>query len=181
MRLPCACMAHAALPTVSTDRRLLGFVLSQNTSFSAAQMTSTLAHYDANIASITGPCMHHEGSDDQAACRHNRKLVPCGKTGIESSFQNSNTSGGLRGLHERDVVTLQQYPTFSRGTVSVSSQGCMIDLKNQTPAQLAVCAAHQAHLPRGFLVFLFMETSSASSSTRFMYSSKPCAAGSQVE
>ena len=28
--------------------------------------------------------------------------------------------------------------------------------------------------PRGFLVFLFIDTSSASSSTRFMYSSNPC-------
>ena len=37
------------------------------------------------------------------------------------------------------------------------------------------------HLPRGFLVFLFIDTSSASSNTRFMYSSKPCAAEQQAE
>ena len=38
----------------------------------------------------------------------------------------------------------------------------------------------RGHTPRGFLVFLFMDTSSASSNTRFMYSSKPCAADNKL-
>ena len=65
----------AALPTVSTGRLLLGFMLSLNASPSAAHMTRTSAHYVAYKAPITGPCMHREGSNDQTACRHNGKFV----------------------------------------------------------------------------------------------------------
>ena len=41
---------------------------------------------------------------------------------------------------------------------------------------MCVCVCVCVYVPSALRVFFFMDTSSASSSTRFMYSSKPCVA-----
>ena len=86
---------------------------------------------------------------------------------------------GGRGVHhERNVVPLEQNPPCqSDGVVSDrGSRTCSLRCGTRTRPP-SVCSG-RSRSPRGFLLFFLIDISSASSSTKFMYSSNPCQVGS---
>ena len=84
-------------------------------------------------------------------------------------MRDASSRHGGRGIHhERNVVPLEQNPPCQQ-----TAQ------RGERPRNLHVLTVEPLHIrerssPRGFLLFFLIDISSASSSTKFMYSSNPC-------
>ena len=91
--------------------------------------------------------------------------------------QSKRNSNNLRCLHECNIIALQKNSPCIETALSLHNSTFLLKCRWQALKRSRMQRLHAPLcIPKGFLLLRFNDTSSASSSTKFMYSSKPCMA-----